>query len=42
MAERFENLEDILQDWENEDLEKSLAGAVDKFQKQEKKKHVSL
>lgn len=43
MAERFENLEDVLQDWANEDVEKSLNEAVHKFQKQEEaKKHVSL
>ena len=33
MAESFKNLEDILPDWANEDVEKSLAEAVDKFQK---------
>ena len=40
MAESFENLAD----WENEDLEKSLAEAVDSYDKQEeeKKKHVSM
>ena len=39
MAESFENLAD----WENEDLEKSLAEAVDSYDKQEEeKKHVSL
>ena len=40
MAESFENLAD----WENEDLERSLAEAVDSCDKQEeeKKKHVSL
>ena len=40
MAESFENLAD----WENEDLEKSLAEAVDSYdkQKEEKKKHVSM
>lgn len=43
MAEKFENLEDVLQDWANEDVEKSLAEAVHKFQKQEEtKKYVSL
>ena len=43
MAESFENLEDILSDWVNEDVEKSLTEAVDKFQKQEEgKNHVSL
>ena len=39
MAESFENLAD----WENEDLEKSLAEAVDSYDKQEEeKKHVSM
>ena len=39
MAESFENLAG----WENEDLEKSLARAVDSYDKQEEeKKHVSL
>ena len=40
MAESFENLTD----WENEDLEKSLAEAVDSYDKQEeeKKKNVSM
>ena len=35
MAESFENLENILPDWMNEYVEKRLAEAVDKFQKQE-------
>ena len=34
MAESFENLTD----WENEDLEKSLAEAVDSYDKQEEEK----
>ena len=38
MAESFENLQDILPDWVNEDVEKSLAETVDKFQKQEEEK----
>ena len=43
MAESLETLEDILPGWVNEDVEKSLAEAVDKFQKQEEGiKHVSL
>ena len=43
MAESCENLEDSLPDWVNEDVEKRLAEAVDKLQKQEEgKKHVSL
>ena len=36
MAESFENLEDILPDWVDEDVEKSLVETVDKFHKQEK------
>ena len=35
MVVSFENLEDILPAWVNEDMEKSLAEAVDKYQKQE-------
>ena len=42
MAESFENLEDILPDWVNEDVEKSLAKAVDKFQKKEEGKNMFL
>ena len=39
MAESFENLAG----WKNEDFEKSLAEAVDSYDKQEEgKKHVSL
>ena len=38
MAESFENLAD----WENEELEKSLAEASYNKQEEEKKKHVSL
>ena len=39
MAESFENLAD----WENEDLEKSLAEAVDSYdKKEEEKKHVKV
>jgi len=34
MAESFENLDDILPDWGNEDLEKRLAEAVDSYVKQ--------
>ena len=36
MAESFENLDDILADWVNEDFEKSLVEAVDSYDKQEK------
>ena len=43
MVERCENLEDILLDWVNKDVEKHIAKAVNKFQKQEEgKKHFSL
>ena len=43
MTESCENLEDILPDWVNDDVEKRLAEAVDKFQKQEEgRNHVSL
>ena len=38
MAESFENLAD----WKNENLEKSLVEAVDSYDKEEEKKHVSL
>ena len=44
MAESFENLDDILADWVNEDFEKSLVEAVDSYDKQEKerKSHFSV
>ena len=38
MAESFENLDDILADWLNEDFEKSLVEAVDSYDKQEKER----
>ena len=38
MAESFENLDDILSDWANEDLVKSLAEAVDSYVKQEEER----
>ena len=38
MAENFETLENILSDWANEEIEITLVGAVDKFQKKEKEK----
>ena len=38
MAESFENLDDILADWVNEDFEKSLFGAVHSYDKQEKER----
>ena len=43
MAESFENLDDILADWVNEDFEKTLVEAVESYDKQEKEiNHVSL
>ena len=38
MAESFENLDDILADWVNEDFEKSLVEVVDSYDKQEKER----
>ena len=38
MVESFENLDDILADWVNKDLEKSLVEAVDSYDKQEKER----
>ena len=38
MAESFKNLDDILADWVNKDLEKSLVEAVDSYDKQEKER----
>jgi len=38
MAESFENLEDVLPDWANDDIEGSLAQAVTLFEKQEEQK----
>ena len=35
MAERFENLEDSIPDWENDNVEKCLSEAVDKCKQQE-------
>ena len=34
-AESFQNLEDILPDWVNDNVEKCLTEAVDKYEKQE-------
>ena len=42
MAESFENLDDILADWVNEDFEKSLAEAVESYDKQEKERKSRL
>ena len=44
MTESFENLDDILPDWANEDLEKRLAEVVDIYVKQEEegKLHFSV
>ncbi|RMX59066.1 hypothetical protein pdam_00009972 [Pocillopora damicornis] len=38
MAKSFENLDDILADWVNEDFEKSLVEAVESYDKQEKER----
>jgi len=38
MAETFENLEDILPKWTKKDIEKSLAEAVDMYEKQQEQK----
>ena len=38
MAETFENLEDILPEWTKKDIEKSLAEAVDMYEKQQEQK----
>ena len=35
MAERFENLDNILRDWAKDKVPKSLAEALDKFEKPE-------
>ena len=35
MAERFENLENILRDWAKDKVEKSLAEALNRFEKPE-------
>ena len=39
MAESLENLDEILPDWVNEDIGKTLAETVDKFQNEEKEKN---
>ena len=39
MAETFENLEDILPDWTQDDIEESLAQAVNLYEKQEERKN---
>ena len=38
MAESFENLENNLPDWANEDVKKSLSEAVDRYVKQEEER----
>ena len=38
MAESFENLDDNLADWVNDDFEKSLVEAEDSYDKQEKER----
>ena len=42
MADSFVSYEDVLPDWANEDVEKSLAEAVDKFHNQKEKKNTFL
>ena len=37
MAESFENLDNILCDWEKDKVQKSLAKALNRFEKQEEK-----
>ena len=38
MAESFENLDNILPDWANDKLQKSLAETLNKFEKQEEER----
>ena len=38
MADTFENLEDVLPDWKQDDMEESLAQAVNLYEKQEEQK----
>ena len=38
MAETFENLEDVLPDWTQDDIEESLAEKVNLYEKQEERK----
>ena len=38
MAESFENLDDILRDWAVDKVQKSLAEALNRFEKQEKER----
>jgi len=38
MAESFENLDNILPDWAKENVEKSLFGAVNRYEKQEEER----
>ena len=42
MAERFENLDNILRDWMTEKIQKSLVDALDRYEKQEEEKNVSF
>ena len=42
MAERFENLDNILRDWAKENIQKSLVGALNMYEKQKKEKTVSF
>ena len=38
MAESFENLDNILRDWAKDKIQKSLAEALNRFEKQEEEK----
>ena len=42
MAERFENLDNILRDWTTEKIQKSLVDVLNRWEKQKRKKNVSL
>ena len=39
MAESFENLDNILRDWANDKVQKSIAKALNRFEKQEKERY---
>ena len=39
MAERFENLDDILRDWVKEKISKNLDDALNRYEKQEEEKN---
>ena len=42
MAERFENLDDILRDWVKEKISKNLDDALNRYEKQEEEKRPFL